>query len=114
MAEQKEKLGHGEWLLWLEMNCPAITRNTAWRYMRAHERYGALVKQGQVDSQCLTDLYRATGILPEPEPHAATEPKSTAPQWMGWMERIQILAPTVTGEQKEILREYLRKVLALL
>lgn len=37
LCEVKSKLEHGEFLPWIELNCPFVQR-TAWNYMKAYER----------------------------------------------------------------------------
>jgi Protein of unknown function (DUF3102) len=40
LAQAKQRLAHGKWLLWLKRNCPDIGERTAQRYMRVARYYG--------------------------------------------------------------------------
>lgn len=65
LLRQKESLGHGSWLEWLENNISEFGDVTARRYM-------ALAKRSQVtdlnDAASVKQAYITTGILPAPQP----------------------------------------------
>lgn len=44
LNEVKERLAHGDWLLWLETNCPEISKRTAQGYMRIAREWSRLVE----------------------------------------------------------------------
>ena len=81
LLQQKESLGHGSWLEWLELNLPEISDTTARRYMRiakmAPTLCDAQVSENQESNQSpvadlehaqtLKHAYIALGILPQPE-----------------------------------------------
>ena len=76
LLQQKESLGHGSWLEWLDANLPEITDRTARRYM-------ALAKRTHVsdlnDTATVRQAYLATGIIPEPEEKTPTPPDPNKP-----------------------------------
>ncbi len=76
LLRQKESLGHGSWLEWLDANVPEMTEWTARRYM-------ALAKRAHVpdlkDAATVRQAYLATGIIPsdpvkEPGPPDPNKP----------------------------------------
>ena len=73
MNHAKEILPHGEFLPWLESCGAEVSQPTAWRWMRManHSRVNNLLTNPNIKT--MTDAYRATGILPEPEPKPTTE-----------------------------------------
>jgi hypothetical protein len=72
MNHAKEILPHGEFLPWLESCGAEVSQPTAWRWMRManHSRMNNLLTNPNIKT--MTDAYRATGILPEPEPKQDT------------------------------------------
>ena len=76
LTRQKASVPHGTWLDWLAAYCPAISAETARRYMR-------LSKRSQVtdltDATSLRQAYLATGVLPEPPPRDSNTPDANAP-----------------------------------
>ena len=76
LTRQKASVPHGTWLAWLAAHCPAISAETARRYMR-------LSKRSQVtdltDATSLRQAYLATGVLPEPPPRDNGTPDANAP-----------------------------------
>jgi hypothetical protein len=76
LTRQKASVPHGTWLAWLAAHCPAISAETARRYMR-------LAKRSQVtdltDATSLRQAYLATGVLPEPPPRDSDTPDANAP-----------------------------------
>ena len=76
LTRQKASFPHGTWLAWLAAHCPAISAETARRYMR-------LSKRSQVtdltDATSLRQAYLATGVLPEPPPRDSDTPDANAP-----------------------------------
>lgn len=64
LVAAKNKCEHGEWLDWLEVNCPEITVKTVQRYM-------ALYEKGKSKTTLLSHLtpvqaYRHLGIVKDP------------------------------------------------
>ena len=57
---------HGEWINWLNENCPGISRMTAWKYMQLYDR--AISSNVNLDLHLLevTQAYRAVGIVKDP------------------------------------------------
>lgn len=57
----KKIVGHGNWLPWLETNCPKLTEQSAQRYMK-------LAKTSHVrdldNCASVTEAYRLAGLLP--------------------------------------------------
>jgi len=76
LTRQKASVPHGAWLDWLAAYCPAISAETARRYMR-------LAKRSHVtdltDATSLRQAYLATGVLPEPPPRDSDTPDANAP-----------------------------------
>ncbi len=64
LFEEKEKMEHGEWGKWLEVNCPKITVRTAQRLMKA----AAYVRvTGYFEAQTVRQLYLEAGAIEETE-----------------------------------------------
>jgi hypothetical protein len=42
LSEAKREAGHGNWLTWLQRNCPDLSERTARLYMQLHENREAL------------------------------------------------------------------------
>jgi len=76
LIQQKESLGHGSWLEWLDANVPEITDRTARRYM-------ALANRTHVsdlnDTTTVRQAYLATGIIPQPEDKKDQPPDPNKP-----------------------------------
>jgi len=76
LIQQKESIGHGSWLEWLDANVPEISDRTARKYM-------ALAKRNHdsdlTDSASLRQAYLATGIIPAPEEKAPSPPDPNKP-----------------------------------
>lgn len=76
LIQQKESLGHGSWLDWLDANVPEISRWTARRYM-------SLAKGAHVphlnDAASVRQAYLAAGIIPQPEEKAPAPPDPNKP-----------------------------------
>ena len=76
LTRQKASIPHGAWLAWLADHCPAISAETARRYMR-------LAKRSQetdlTDAASLRQAYLATGVLPEPPAPSASLPDAETP-----------------------------------
>ena len=68
MNKAKEIVPHGEFLPWLEANASDISRMTATKWMKLANVNQRLHLLENPDIKTMTDAYRATGILPEPEP----------------------------------------------
>jgi len=68
MNKAKDFVPHGEFLAWLETNAPDISRMTATKWMKLANVNARLHLLDNPDIKTITDAYRATGILPEPEP----------------------------------------------
>lgn len=60
LNEQKAKLRHGEWLPWLEANCPTVPHRTATRYMYHASKYATVA-----DLKAAIKA-KAVSVLPEP------------------------------------------------
>lgn len=73
LTKQKESLGHGSWLEWLDANVPEISDRTARKYMALAKRnHGSDLN----DMASLRQAYLATGIIPAP---AEKEPSPADP-----------------------------------
>ena len=72
MNKAKDLVPHGEFLQWLEVNAPDISRMTASKWMKLANVNARLHLLDNPDIKTITDAYRATGILPEPEPKQDT------------------------------------------
>jgi hypothetical protein len=70
LNKAKDLVPHGEFLAWLETNVPDISRMTATKWMKLANVNARLHLLDNPDIKTITDAYRATGILPEPEPKA--------------------------------------------
>jgi len=72
MNKAKELLPHGEFGPWIEANAPDISWVTANKWMKLAKAYSnsGYNLLDNPDIKTITDAYRATGILPEPEPKA--------------------------------------------
>jgi len=63
LIQQKESLGHGSWLEWLDANLPEMTDRTARKYMALAKRnHGSDL----TDAATLRKAYLAAGIIPSP------------------------------------------------
>jgi len=76
LIQQKESLGHGSWLEWLDANVPEITDRTARRYMALAKRTHVSVLN---DTATVRQAYLATGIIPSPEEKAPAPPDPNKP-----------------------------------
>jgi len=83
LLQQKESLGHGSWLDWLEANLPEISDRTARKYMALAKRnHGSVLN----DATSLRQAYLTTGILPMPVE------KSTKPDPnKGWVKYVRFI-----------------------
>ncbi|PTY02387.1 hypothetical protein DB346_09800 [Verrucomicrobia bacterium LW23] len=68
LVEQKQALGHGAWLPWLDTNVPEISEWTARRYMGLAKRAHVLDLN---DTATIRQAYVATGIIPTTEKEPA-------------------------------------------
>lgn len=76
LIQQKESLGHGSWLEWLDSNLPEISDRTARKYMSLAKRnHGSDL----TDAASLRQAYLATGIIPSPEEKNPTPPDPNKP-----------------------------------
>ena len=76
LIQQKESLGHGSWLEWLDANVPEISDRTARKYMvLAKRNHGSDLN----DAASLRQAYIATGIIPSPEEKVPTPPDPNKP-----------------------------------
>lgn len=76
LNEVKQIVGHGNWLKWLEENCPKVPERTARRYMQLANR--PLVADLE-NVKGLQQAYIAAGIIPEKpatKSNALTTPQS--------------------------------------
>ena len=103
LIAERDKHG-GSWLLWLEINCPAICERTAQNYMRA-ARKAATLADAEPDFQTLKSLYVACGIMPEP---LAIEHSSTPPVagWLRWTPKLDALVPSLSIKEKVDLKRW--------
>lgn len=69
LSEVKETLNHGEFLPWVEQNCP-FERTTAFRYMQVYERYKDEPRKALAELS-ISEAYVEAGVkklaLPEPD-----------------------------------------------
>ena len=72
MLRAKEILPHGEFMKWLDEHSD-ITHMTATRWMKLAKITNVLDLISNPNIKNISDAYRATGILPEPEPKPTTE-----------------------------------------
>jgi hypothetical protein len=74
MNKAKEILPHGEFLPWLNVQLDAVgvVERTARRWAALANRTRLSDLMDNPDIKTITDAYRATGILPEPEPKQDT------------------------------------------
>lgn len=76
LIQQKESLGHGSWLDWLDSNVPEISDRTARKYMALAKRnHGSDLN----DTASLRQAYLATGIIPEPNEKPVATPDPNKP-----------------------------------
>lgn len=75
LNKAKDILPHGEFLPWLESLLPTleISERTARNWMKLANRQIVADLLANPDIKTITDAYRATGILPEPEPKPTIE-----------------------------------------
>jgi hypothetical protein len=75
MTRAKELLPHGEFLPWLESHLPSleISLPTATRWMKLAKSSIVMNLMDSPNIKTMTDAYRATGILPEPEASSGGE-----------------------------------------
>lgn len=71
LNEQKEALDHGDWLTWMQANCPNIHIRTAQRYMGLADKYDTL--SHLKEAQRVKALLIAAGVMDEPE-QSSTRP----------------------------------------
>jgi len=64
LLHEKAKLKHGEWLGWLESNCPLLPMRTAQRYMNCAAQFRTME---DLRAARLQRTYAVAGILPENE-----------------------------------------------
>jgi hypothetical protein len=70
MNKAKEILPHGEFMPWAEaqLSTTEVSERTAYRWMKMANSPIVANLMDNPDVKTITDAYRATGILPEPEP----------------------------------------------
>lgn len=70
MNRAKELLAHGKFLSWLsgQLEVVQVTERTAQKWMRLANANNGSDLMDSPDTKTITDAYRATGILPDPEP----------------------------------------------
>jgi len=64
LAEAKAKQHHGEWVEWLETNCPDVSVRTAQRYMQISEQTEAFSKEARRCVDCHTPVTAANAGVP--------------------------------------------------
>ena len=65
LVAAKDKCEHGEWLGWLEENCPEISQRTAYRYTKVYGKF----RDGNLSLMAnlpITQAYRELGIVKDP------------------------------------------------
>jgi hypothetical protein len=72
MNKAKEIVPHGEFESWLESCGVDVSYQTCNRWMKLAKLSHVRDLMNNPDIKTITDAYRATGILPEPEPKQAT------------------------------------------
>jgi Protein of unknown function (DUF3102) len=81
LIRQKESLGYGSWLEWLDANVPEICERTARHYM-------ALAKRQHVadlsNAASVRQAYLAAGIIPRQESEAPAQPDPDKP-WVRYV-----------------------------
>lgn len=104
LAQAKEE-HPGEFILWLESNCPTISPRTARNYMAVARNYRQALADGLLDFQALKELYIATGIMPEPilVEHDSTQP---LPIWLRVTTRLDALIIKLAPSEKESLKAW--------
>jgi hypothetical protein len=72
MNKAKDIVPHGEFLPWLATQLQAcdVSERTAYKWMKLAKLHIGANLMDNPDIKTMTDAYRATGILPEPEPKA--------------------------------------------
>jgi hypothetical protein len=80
LQEAKNKLKHGEWSKWLELNCPNISARTATDYMKL-ARNQARVGSNQQRAAELSIRGALRSIKPEPK--TRQKPKQSKPDLVG-------------------------------
>jgi hypothetical protein len=75
MNRAKEILPHGDFLPWLheQLEKVQVTERTAQKWMKLAKTNSGSDLIGNPDIKTITDAYRATGILPEPQPKETSE-----------------------------------------
>lgn len=73
LNKTKEIVAHGEFGPWLQANASDISWMTATKWMKLAKLNSGLNLLNNPNVKTITDAYRATGILPEPEPKLTAE-----------------------------------------
>lgn len=73
----KEEVPHGEWLLWLERNCPKVSQRSAQRYMRIWRKRDELPKSDTGDG---FGLKQALELLATPREEALSPAEEEPPR----------------------------------
>lgn len=73
----KNKVGHGDWMLWVSANFPKTIR-TANRYMLLASNW-THVSNPECDLQYVTQGYRAIGVIPSADPEVHQLPSLNIP-----------------------------------
>lgn len=84
LIQAKSMVPHGDWMLWVECNCPDLHHNTVLKYMKAAKLYAAKsheIVNGSLDAQCLT---RFLGCLPSWPEHGHPTDHPTEKRAGGW------------------------------
>jgi hypothetical protein len=76
LLEVKELLKHGEWLPWLEANCPGLSESTAKRYMRVAK---SVTVTDLNLPKTIKELYEAAGVYSQNQPRQLTAPPLPEP-----------------------------------
>ena len=82
LQEAKNKVKHGEWSKWLELNCPNIPARTATDYMKLAEQQARIAPNRQRAAD-LSIRGALRAIKPQPEPKTRQKPKKSKPDLEG-------------------------------
>ena len=84
MNKGKEIVPHGEFENWMESCGVNVSLQTCQRWMKLAKASHVRDLLGNPDIKTMTDAYRATGILPEPEPKTTIEGGESDKAKLAW------------------------------
>lgn len=88
LSDVKESLEHGEFIPWIEANCP-FHRATAFRYMQVYDRYRDEPRRA-LEELSITEAYLEAGVKKLAAPDPGEQPREKGPrlydvsQWKDW------------------------------